>query len=91
MTEDRERLYRGMTPEQIEAHEDWVRRFNASDAGMAAASAREAERFLRERGMHITAMPDEEVLAEAIAIVQRGGGLGAGVGFLREAGFERET
>ncbi|MCK2054967.1 hypothetical protein [Methylobacterium sp. 37f] len=89
MTEDRERLYRGMTPEQISAHEDWVRRFKAADAGKAAAAAREAERLDRERGMHVTAMPDEAVLAEAIVIVQRGAGLSAGVIFLREAGFER--
>ncbi|MGW9821899.1 hypothetical protein ACUXK4_004488 [Methylorubrum extorquens] len=83
------RLYAGMTPAQIAAHEDWVRRFNASDVGKAAAAAREAERVRRERSAEIRAMSDVEVLAEAVAIVERGDGLGAGLDYLREAGFER--
>lgn len=85
------RLYAGMTPEQIVAHEDWVRRFNASDAGKAAAAARETTRVQRERAAEVCAMDDEEVLAEAVAMVQRGDGLGAALGFLREAGFERNA
>lgn len=80
------RLYRDMTSEQIAAHEDWVRRFKASEAGKAAAAAREADRVSREWGYEKT---DEEVLAEAVAIVQRGDGLAAGVRFLRDARFER--
>lgn len=39
-----ERLYQGMTPEQIAAHEDWVRRYHASDEGKASAAAREDAR-----------------------------------------------
>ncbi|SFU94218.1 hypothetical protein SAMN02799643_03310 [Methylobacterium sp. UNCCL125] len=34
-------------------------------------------------------MSDAEVLAEAVDIVERGDGLGAGLDYLREAGFER--
>ena len=90
MTEqEKAHLYRGMTPQEIDAHEDWVRRFNASDEGKAAAAAREAERVRRERAAEVRAQSDAEVLAEAVAIVQRGDGLGAGLDYLREAGFER--
>lgn len=90
MTEqEKAHLYRGMTSQEVEAHEDWVRRFTASEAGKAAAAAREAERVRRERAAEVRAMSDEEVLAKAVAIVQRGDGLGAGVDYLREAGFER--
>lgn len=91
LREEVERLYRGMTPEQIAAHEDWVRRFNASDAGKAAAAAREAERISRERRQQVGAMSDQEVLSEVIAIVQREDGFDAGLRFLREAGFERNA
>lgn len=38
------RLYRDMTPAQIAAHEDWVRRFTASKEGKAAAADREARK-----------------------------------------------
>jgi len=80
------RLYAGMTPEQIADHQDWVRRFTTSEAGKAATAAREAERIRREWAYEKS---DEEVLAEAVAIVQSGEGLAAGVRSLREARFER--
>lgn len=45
---DLARLYAGMTPEQIEAHEDWVRRYKAEQAAeaeqyRAAAAKRTAD------------------------------------------------
>lgn len=39
MIEELQRLYRGMTAEQIDAHEDWVRRFKAERAEAEAKRA----------------------------------------------------
>ncbi|MGE8128487.1 hypothetical protein ACQKQD_16050 [Methylobacterium sp. NPDC080182] len=83
------RLYARMTPGQIAAHEDWVRRFNASDAGKAAAAAREADRVRQAAAAAIRVLSDQEVLAEAVAIVQRGDGLDAALDYLIGAGFQR--
>lgn len=69
------RLYRGMTPEAIAIHEGWVRRFNASDKGKAAAAARDAARLEKiSRGLVMT---DREVVAEVAAIIQRVEGIDA--------------
>ena len=81
------RLYAGMTPEQIEAHEDWVRRFHASDAGKALAASRAQQGLVSQ----LAEMTDREVLAVVVAIVQRGAGLDAGLEYLRDAGFERNV
>lgn len=90
LTETMARLYRDMTPEQIASHQDWVRRFNASDAGKAAAADREERRAWIAREAERRPLTDEQVVAEVVAIIQRGGTLADAVQCLHDAGFRRE-
>ncbi len=85
------RLYAAMTPEQVAAHEDWVRRFRASDEGKAILTVAEIEKARRERVARIVAMTDRQVVVEVVDIIQRGEGVNAALDCLRIAGFVRQS
>ncbi|MET7242943.1 hypothetical protein ABZT49_06200 [Methylobacterium sp. EM32] len=78
------RLYVGMTPQQIAAHEDWVRRYKAEKAE-AADRAAEMEMARRAR---LRAMSDEQV-SEHLA--REGMEPGEFLGDLAHAGYVRRT
>ncbi|OAS22524.1 DUF7448 domain-containing protein [Methylobacterium platani] len=78
------RLYVGMTPQQIAAHEDWVRRYKAEKA---EAADRAAEREMARRA-RLRAMTDEQV-SEHLA--REGMEPEAFLGDLAHAGYVRRT
>jgi hypothetical protein len=57
---DLARLYASLTPEQVAAHEDWVRRYKAEQADEKAAAAA----AFAARRAELRAMTDEQVVAE---------------------------
>lgn len=79
-----ERLYRDMTPAQVAAHEDWVRRFKAEKAREAEQES-ERERARREL---LRAMSDEDV---ARALVGQERDVGQFLAELGHAGFIRRV
>ncbi|MEE7440905.1 hypothetical protein [Methylobacterium oryzae] len=89
MTEqEKAHLYRGMTSQEVEAHEDWVRRYKAE------RSARDAEAVVAnaKRRVDLRGMDDGDVVREAIMKAAPGAwdhDSDVALQVLRDAGFVR--